>query len=71
MKIDDIVQVWNGDARDIQYIGWGKIVGVGLGLMSSVLLVEVENKLIWTDKLHCIPERKAFEIAKRIEKDLE
>ena len=68
MKKGDKVQVW--DSKNFIPIGCGIVIGIGVGAKKGVPLVEVEDNLIWANEYHCIPEQKAFEITKRIERDL-
>jgi len=69
MKKGDIIQVW--DDRNFVCLGWGEVIGIGVGCKKGIPLIETENKLIWGNDYFCIPEKKALEITKRIEKDLE
>ena len=68
MKKGDKVQVW--DKKNSVCLGWGEVIGIGVGAKKEVLLVEIGNDLLWGDEYHFIPEQKAFEIARRIEGNL-
>jgi len=69
MKIGDRLQVW--DDKEIVCLGWGEVIGIGVGCKKEIPLIDTGNKLIWENDYFCIPEKKALEIARRIEKDLE
>lgn len=69
MKIGDILQVW--DDKEIVCLGWGEVIGMGVSSKKGIPLIDIGSQLIWGNDYFCIPEKKALEITKRIEKDLE
>lgn len=70
MKIGDRVQVW--DDKNFICLGWGEVIGIGVGCKKGVPLVIVGTNLIWGDdpKYHVIPVEKVYQIIARMEKDL-
>jgi len=69
MKRGDLVQVW--DDKNFVCLGWGEVIGIGVSSKKGIPLIDTGNKLIWRNDYFCIPEKKALQITKRIEKDLE
>ncbi|MBA7497188.1 hypothetical protein ES702_07799 [subsurface metagenome] len=69
LKKQDIVQVW--DDRNFVCLGWGEVIGIGVGSKKGIPLIDIGSKLIWGSDYFCIPEKKALQITRRIEKDLE
>ncbi|MBA7611594.1 hypothetical protein ES703_18822 [subsurface metagenome] len=68
MKKGDIVQVWND--KEIVCLGWGEVIGIGVGCKKGIPLIDTGSQLIWENDYFCIPEKKALEITMRIEKAL-
>jgi len=69
MKKGDIIQVWND--KEIVCLGWGEVIGIGVGCKKGIALIDIGSQLIWENDYFCIPEKKALQITSRIEKDLE
>ena len=67
-KKQDVVQVW--DDKEIVCLGWGEVIGIGVGCKKGIPLIDTGSQLIWGNDYFCIPEKKALEITMRIEKDL-
>lgn len=77
---NDRVQVW--DEKEIVCLGWGTVIEIArpaTDINKLTVFVLLDNKgkafsktgVVWGDRYDFIPEKKAIEIAKQIEKDLE
>jgi len=71
LKKGDVVQVWNDKEKEMVCLGWGEVIGIGVGCKEGIPLIDVGSQLVWGKDYFCIPEKKALEITMRIEKDLE
>ncbi|MBA7493257.1 hypothetical protein ES702_03814 [subsurface metagenome] len=69
MKKGDILQVW--DDKNYICLGWGEVIGIGVSSKKGIPLIDTGSKLIWGNDYFCIPEKRALQITRRIEKDLE
>lgn len=79
LKWGDRVQVW--DEKKVVCLGWGTVIELAYPInnrkkLTAFVMLDDKKKAsktdgcVWGDKYQFIPEKKAFEITRRIEKDL-